>query len=77
MYSAIEMLKDGKVYDTRYKGKELRMERPRIIVFTNTPPKVRYLSKDRWNFWTIKDKQLVEFKHSKPKKAEEDQVSES
>jgi len=59
LYIALEILQDCKVYDTLYKSRVLRFERPRIIVFTNTPPKTKYLTKDRWNFWTIKDSQLA------------------
>ena len=31
LYTSIEAIKDGKVYDTRYKGQMRRFERPRIV----------------------------------------------
>lgn len=62
MYSGIENLKNGMLFDKRYKGVFKYIDEPNIIVFTNQPPKLRYLSKDRWKLWTIKDQQLEVFK---------------
>lgn len=61
MYSGIETLKNGMLYDKRYKGQFEYIDEPNIIVFTNAPPKMRYLSRDRWALWTIKDNDLVKF----------------
>jgi len=61
MYSGIETLKNGMLYDKRYHGKFEYIDEPNIIVFTNSPPKMKYLSRDRWALWTIKDNQLVQF----------------
>lgn len=55
MYSAIESLKDGYVYDDRYSFKDMHFESPVVWVFMNTKPNVNYLSKDRWKFWSIND----------------------
>jgi len=66
LYTAIEMIKDGKVFDTRYKGKVMRMERPRVIVFTNQCPDLKYLTRDRWEVSTIKKGKLVPFGFDKP-----------
>jgi len=62
LYSGIETLKNGMVYDKRYKGVFEYIDEPNIIVFTNTPPKMSYLSRDRWQLWTITSKELVPFK---------------
>lgn len=69
LYSGIETLKNGYLYDKRYSGKYMYINEPNICVFTNTPPKLRYLSADRWKIWTVKDKNLVpyEYKRKDPK----------
>lgn len=53
MYSAIEQVKKGKVYDCRYKYKDWWIDSPRIWVFSNQLPDQSLLSNDRWNIWTI------------------------
>lgn len=59
MYAGIEQLKDGKIYDKRYKGTFKWQERPNIVVFTNSAPKARYLSFDRWNLRCIEEDQTL------------------
>lgn len=61
LYSAIEQTKKGKLYDTRYHYKEWWIDSPNIWVFSNIPPDINLLSKDRWIIWTIKDQQLVKW----------------
>lgn len=56
MYSAIEQLKTGYIYDTRYKGRGRWINSPNIWVFTNEIPDLNRLSSDRWNIWTVDDK---------------------
>lgn len=58
-FSGIESLKNGYMYDKRYQFKDKWIDRPQIILFTNTDPDLRMFSVDRWDFWTIKDKKLV------------------
>lgn len=61
-FSAIEQIKKGKVYDTRYHYKKWWFDSPAIWVFTNSIPERRMLSMDRWKLWTINDeKELVKF----------------
>lgn len=62
-YAGVETIKNGILYDKRYHGKFHVMDEPNIVVFTNTPPKKKYLSPDRWKMWTIKDNQLHIFKY--------------
>lgn len=53
MYSAIEQVKKGKLYDCRYHYKEWWIDSPRIWVFSNHLPDQTLLSNDRWNIWTV------------------------
>ena len=53
VYSAIEQIKTGKLYDLRYSYREWWIEQPEIWVFSNIPPDTAYLSRDRWKIWTI------------------------
>ncbi len=72
-YAGIETVKNGYMYDKRYKGNYHYIDEPNIIVFTNSPPKMRYLSIDRWRFWTINTEQeLVRYRYSKTTKANGD-----
>lgn len=52
-YASIETLKDGNLFDTRYKGRRVQIEKPRVFVFTNEVPDVNLLSQDRWRIWGI------------------------
>ncbi|HIA03917.1 MAG TPA: hypothetical protein EYN66_18775 [Myxococcales bacterium] len=57
-YSGLESLKNGVCYDKRYAFKKRRMDRPQVIVFTNTEPTWDFMSRDRWEVWYMKDKAL-------------------
>lgn len=58
-YAGLESLKNGVCYDKRYSFKKRRMDRPQIIVFTNTLPKWDLMSTDRWELYTMQpDKKL-------------------
>lgn len=48
LWSAIEQIKSGHLYDWRYQYREVWIESPKIMVFTNTEPPWDYLSLDRW-----------------------------
>lgn len=62
MYSGLEMLKNGFLYDKRYNGKKRRINRPSMLVFANNLPKLDLMAPDRWKVWYITpDKALVEF----------------
>lgn len=61
MFTAIEQIKKGKVYDPRHSYKEWWFDSPRVWVFTNAKPDLNLLSIDRWRFWTIDDKELVPY----------------
>lgn len=55
-FSGIEYLKNGVTYDKRYAFKKRRMARPHIWVFTNSIPKKKLLSADRWVLWQFTEK---------------------
>lgn len=56
IYSAIEQIKNGYLYDFRYSFKKWMIDSPRIWVFTNTLPDLSLLSADRWRIWVIDDR---------------------
>jgi len=55
LWSAIETVKDGYCFDTRYSFKETYFDPPRFIIFTNKCPDMDMLSGDRWKLWQITD----------------------
>lgn len=61
MFSAIEVIKDGYVYDERNHFKEWWFDSPNIWVFTNTLPDTSYLSEDRWKIWKIGNDKLLPY----------------
>lgn len=58
LYSAIEQIKKGKLYDMRYHYKAWWIDPPQVWVFSNKLPDMEMLSMDRWKLWTIEDGQL-------------------
>lgn len=59
-YAGIESIKNGYVYDDRYKFRSKAFDSPVVWVFTNKRPTKSLLSRDRWRFWEVDDnKQLV------------------
>lgn len=65
IYSAIEQIKNGYLYDLRYKFSSYDIDSPQVWVFTNIPPKFKYLSKDRWVMWNINEaKELVPWENN-------------
>jgi len=67
MYTAIEQIKKGKLYDLRYHYKKWWIDSPIIWVFTNTLPNLEHLTNDRWRLFTINDEyELIPFKMPNP-----------
>ena len=61
-YAGLETMKNGVTYDKRYVGKKRRMDRPQIMVFTNTLPAFDLMSKDRWRIHEMQPgMSLIEF----------------
>lgn len=65
LYSAIEQIKKGKLYDCRYHYKAYWIDSPQIWVFTNTLPDLSMLSIDRWKIWQIKENELIPYTEPK------------
>lgn len=62
IYTAIEQIKKGKLYDLRYKYKDYWIDSPQIWVFSNIKPELNMLSLDRWKVWTVDEKKdLVKY----------------
>jgi hypothetical protein len=61
LYTAIEEIKGGYVYDERNHYTEWWYDSPRVWVFTNQVPDFKLLSADRWKLWAIKDGELVPY----------------
>lgn len=61
LYTAIEEIKGGYVYDERNHYKEWWYDSPRIWVFTNQIPDFSLLSADRWKLWKIVEGELQPF----------------
>lgn len=53
IYSAIEEIKNGCVYDLRYSYKEWWFDSPAVWVFSNQEPDLGLLSRDRWKIFRI------------------------
>lgn len=51
--AGIERIKDGRVFDSRYRATTIMIDSPNIWMFTNIVLKLDYVSCDRWAFWTI------------------------
>lgn len=56
IYTAIEQMKKGKLYDLRHHYKEYWIDSPAIWVFSNIEPELRFLSRDRWRVWEINER---------------------
>lgn len=61
LYTSIEQIKKGKIYDTRYRYREWWFDSPQIWIFGNIHPDLSLMSADRWRLWTIVDHQLVKW----------------
>lgn len=48
LYCAIESIKDGLIYDTRYHSRMINIRGVKVLVMTNSMPKPGKLSLDRW-----------------------------
>ncbi len=48
-YAALEKIKDGIFFSSKYESRMCLINKPHVIVLANSPPKYHLLSKDRWN----------------------------
>ena len=51
LYTVIETVKDGLVYDPRYSANMRNIRGVKVLVMSNDKPKVGKLSADRWVIW--------------------------
>lgn len=51
--AGLERMKDGRVFDTRYKARSVLFDSPNIFCYMNVFPSLSYMSRDRWDFFTI------------------------
>lgn len=58
-YEAIETIKSGWCYDTRYKGVDRWFDRPQIVIFANMTPKMHCLSSDMWEIYDLHEGKLM------------------
>lgn len=59
LYQALESIKDGMIFNSKYSTGTLVMDSPHVVVFANFPPKVECLSLDRWKIREIKNKEFI------------------
>ncbi|APG55823.1 rep [Macaca mulatta feces associated virus 4] len=60
LYEAIERIKDGLIKDPRYSSEAVNIHGVKVIVMTNTMPKLDKLSADRWKIITQEELTLEE-----------------
>lgn len=53
-YQAIENIKDGIIFSTKYEGGQRLIPRPHLVVFANWLPDRAKLSQDRWDIRCLK-----------------------
>lgn len=58
-YSAIESIKNGLVFNTKYETSARRFNSPHVLIFANEPPIINDLSFDRWRIYEIVDMELI------------------
>jgi hypothetical protein len=59
-YEAIESIKNGVFFNTKYESGMLRFNRPHVLVFANEPPcDLNRLSADRWDIQNLRGKKRV------------------
>lgn len=65
LFTAIESIKNGWVYDIRYHWKEWTFDSPALWVFSNHAFEnfLEYGSGDRWKFWSLREGNLVQVDH--------------
>lgn len=52
-YGTLECLKNGHLYSGKYEGGKCIFDHPHVIIFANTPPLEKKISKDRWKITKI------------------------
>lgn len=55
MWAGLEQIKNGLLFEKRYKPRKMWIEPPKMMVFTNEEPPWEMLSDDRWDPFYIKE----------------------
>ena len=59
-YSGIESIKNGLFFSGKYESAMLHSaKKPNIVVFSNFPPEIKDLSRDRWKIGEIVDSKII------------------
>lgn len=61
-YEAIESIKDGLFFSSKYESSMICMNSPHIYIFANEPPETTKLSRDRWRITKIPTESKTEQK---------------
>ena len=62
LFAGLETMKNGYLFDTRFKGRSNYINSPHIWVFCNCLPNFGNLVKDRWKMWKVNSAmELVEY----------------
>lgn len=60
-YGAIEKVKNGHCFNSKYESKQLIFNSPAVVVFANSPPDTEKYSLDRWCIYQIVNKELENY----------------
>lgn len=66
VYATIESIKDGFFFVPHYEGKMVMQKIPKVIVFANFKADPTALSKDRWNFVQLTEKDKAKLPQPQP-----------
>jgi len=55
LYTCIEMIKDGKLKDWKFKGVNKRISSPMVWIKLNDLPDLSLLTKSRWRIWEVNE----------------------
>ncbi len=60
-FAFVEALKDGYLNDNRYENRCIWFDAPQVWVFSSQEPQLKYLRSNRWKFWKIENRTLVDY----------------
>lgn len=58
-YGLLEQLKDGQVYSGKYEGGEIWIDRPNIVILSNSYPDTSTMTNDRWEIVDLSVEDIV------------------
>lgn len=57
-YQAIEEIKNGIFFNTKYESMMVTYNKPHVVIFSNFYPELNKLSQDRWDIWDLELEEL-------------------